>query len=144
MTNQPTLAKRDHIRKINTLSKPRQNGKSWQQKSLCRNTKFIRNKSNGKAGGTSWETKQKEKLDRQQFLLAKAELKEINDEEKKQKRLKSEEKKKQREENELKNQLKQNGGSGKSAQQNARLAKRLKKASMRKLKKMQKKQASML
>ena len=144
MVNQPTEAKRLHIQKQNTLSKIRSNGKSWKAKHLHKVSKFTRNKSNGKAGGTSWAVKQKEKLDRKQFVLAKAELKEINDNAKKEKRLQMEEKKRQKEANELQNQLKQNGGSGKTKAQNARLAKRLKKASEKKLKKMQKKQAQML
>merc|ERR1711948_204093 len=98
----------------------------------------------GKKKVKSWALKQKERVDRKQFLQAKAEVKAINDQEKKDKREAQEEKKRLKEENELKNQVKQMGGTSKTDAQKARIAKRLKKQTERKLKKEKGRQAQLL
>lgn len=148
-----TLTKKDqekraaHIQKMNTLSRPTKNGKLWKAKTGKNHhtlSSLSRNQFNAKNTSKSWSEKQKAKQDKISLRAARDELKNINDQEKKDKRMKMEEKKRKREENELKNQLAQNGGSTKSQQQNARLAKRLKRQSERRARLMEKKQKQML
>lgn len=135
-------AQKAHENKLSTLSGHRVNGKNW--KNTSKRTQPMNHMTRSKATSLSWKKKQQQKIDLQQFKEAEREVNQINNQYKKECRLQQEEKKRLREENELKNQLAQAGGSGKSDQQNSRLAKRLKKASLRKAKKLQKKQAQML
>merc|ERR1711884_817358 len=133
-----------HQQRMNELSKRRSNGKSWKPRPAQKLSHIDRKTVGGKKIVKSWAKKQQEKLDRQQFLQAKAEVKELNDTEKREKREKAEAKKAAREENELKNQVAQMGGTRKSEAQRARIAKRLKKATDRKLKKEKRRQAQLL
>ena len=133
-----------HSDRMNNLSKRRKNGKSWKSRPETKLSIVDRKTPNGKKKVKSWALKQKERIDRKQFLQAKAEVKAINDQEKRDKREAQEEKKRLKEENELKNQVKQMGGTSKTDAQKARIAKRLKKQTERKLKKEKRRQAQLL
>jgi len=137
-------SKPSHTERMNNLSKRRTNGKSWKTRPETRLTIVDRKTASGKKIVKSWAKKQQERLDRKQFLEAKAEVKSINDREKREKREASDAKKALKEENELKNQVKQMGGTKKSDAQKARIAKRLKKQTDRKVKKEKRRQAQLL
>jgi len=133
-----------HVTRMNELSKRRTSGKSWKTRPLNQISVMSRTDMKGKKKVKSWALKQKERLDRKQFLDAKKEVKALNDQEKRDKRAAAEEKRALKEENELKNQVKQMGGTRKTDAQKARIAKRLKKQTDRKIKKEKRRQAQLL
>lgn len=133
-----------HVTRMNELSKRRTNGKCWKPRTLNQISIMDRTDAKGKKHVKSWALKQKERLDRKQFLQAKNEVKAMNDQDKKDKRAAADEKRALKEENELKNQVKQMGGSRKTDAQKARIAKRLKKQTDRKIKKEKRRQAQLL
>jgi len=133
-----------HVTRMNELSKRRTNGKSWKTRPRNQLSVIDRTDVKGKKHVKAWSLKQKERIDRKQFLQAKNEVKAMNDQDKKDKRAAADDKRAMKEENELKNQVKQMGGSRKTDAQKARIAKRLKKQTDRKIKKEKRRQAQLL
>merc|ERR1711920_404915 len=62
-----------HSDRMNNLSKRRKNGKSWKNRPETKLSIVDRKTPGGKKKVKSWALKQKERIDRKQFLEAKAE-----------------------------------------------------------------------